>query len=678
MAWNVVARWDILARSTKGNRVAAPKEIIEAIRRDEYLIGVDLDPTLAHATGGLKRKLGKALSLLSEDLYSSDTHFVLELIQNADDNTYRSGAVPTISFLVRPNRIEVWNNESGFAEPHVRALCSVGESTKVKSEQLGFIGEKGIGFKSVFTISDAPEIHSSGFHFRFDLRGRKDPLGYVVPHWIDGVTDGATGTTIVLPAKDGKTFTRAVLHGVEAELLLFMRRLRVILVGDEQAAATRYARRDAAGVVVIRRTDGATAAVSRYVITRWLVDVRDLQEEKRPDVAQTKVILAFPVTQGRRAAAEASQRVFAFLPVRDYGFRFVIHGDFLLSSNREDVHREAPWNLRIRDQIAPAFVGAVETFKAHRRLSYSYYHFIPLLTHVTDEFFAPVVSEIHKGLIGAACMLTESGDWRAPGQVLQPDSECRQIIPNRELQRIVGKEYLSSKVSADSAVLDAIGCERFGMNHLLACLEDAEWVRTRAVDWFAVLYRYLTHRRTGSDAQRERLRSIKFLCLTSGDVTSLADGAVFLPFDRTRSYGFEHELRLLNAECLALGPEDAPKVSEFLRGLGVRPTVIHILQVKVDAEVGSPWTAWARYHRYCKIAAFTRISCVGTSTRTYAAHSHSIHRRQEGQRPRHSDGDSHPRPRHGRRGQRGRVARPAGRRSAAAHPSSRRRNLPNP
>ena len=36
-------------------------------------------------------RIGRALQRLSAELYSRDTHFVLELVQNADDNAYPSG-----------------------------------------------------------------------------------------------------------------------------------------------------------------------------------------------------------------------------------------------------------------------------------------------------------------------------------------------------------------------------------------------------------------------------------------------------------------------------------------------------------------------------------------------------------------------------------------------------------
>ncbi len=44
------------------------------------------------------------------------------------------------------------------------------------------LGQKGIGFKSVFRVTDRPEVHSNGFHICFDVNS--GPMGYILPHWI--------------------------------------------------------------------------------------------------------------------------------------------------------------------------------------------------------------------------------------------------------------------------------------------------------------------------------------------------------------------------------------------------------------------------------------------------------------------------------------------------------------
>jgi hypothetical protein len=106
--------------------------------------------------------LQNSLNKLSEDLYSSDVHFVSELVQNADDNKYEADAeaTPTLNMVLYPKALEIYNNEDGFTPENIDAIANISASTKVN--KTGYIGQKGIGFKSVFTVSDSPEIHSKG------------------------------------------------------------------------------------------------------------------------------------------------------------------------------------------------------------------------------------------------------------------------------------------------------------------------------------------------------------------------------------------------------------------------------------------------------------------------------------------------------------------------------------
>jgi hypothetical protein len=72
-------------------------------------------------------------------------------VQNADDNIYPENVEPTLTFILQESGIIVLNNEQGFSAKNIRALCDVGNSTK-KGSNVGYIGRKGIGFKSVFRV----------------------------------------------------------------------------------------------------------------------------------------------------------------------------------------------------------------------------------------------------------------------------------------------------------------------------------------------------------------------------------------------------------------------------------------------------------------------------------------------------------------------------------------------
>nr|GFA12935.1 histidine kinase-, DNA gyrase B-, and HSP90-like ATPase family protein [Tanacetum cinerariifolium] len=137
--------------STNNNEEDSAKKIIESIRREEF----GLDPSIS-------------TKLLSYDFFvvranpsrnvtervlniRVHSHFLLELVQNADDNVYPCDVEPTLTFILQEASVIVLNNERGFSAENIKALCDVGNSTK-KEPSAGYIGKKGIGFKSVFRV----------------------------------------------------------------------------------------------------------------------------------------------------------------------------------------------------------------------------------------------------------------------------------------------------------------------------------------------------------------------------------------------------------------------------------------------------------------------------------------------------------------------------------------------
>lgn len=106
------------------------------------------------------------ISILSDTIYQDRKHFLLELIQNADDAQF-SDKEASLTFIIYSDSIELRYNEHGFTVEDVIAITGAGISTKIDKKRLShsFIGEKGIGFKSVFALASIVEIESPPWHF---------------------------------------------------------------------------------------------------------------------------------------------------------------------------------------------------------------------------------------------------------------------------------------------------------------------------------------------------------------------------------------------------------------------------------------------------------------------------------------------------------------------------------
>lgn len=117
--------------------------------RDMYV----MDGETQTRTAGLREVAAGGLYVVGNELYSQAVHFLPEIIQNVEDNRYRAGIVPELDIsLVSGDVLRFEFNEVGFTKENVTAICKVNDSTKPRNREGGYIGHKGIGFKSLFKV----------------------------------------------------------------------------------------------------------------------------------------------------------------------------------------------------------------------------------------------------------------------------------------------------------------------------------------------------------------------------------------------------------------------------------------------------------------------------------------------------------------------------------------------
>ncbi len=149
-----------------------------------------------------------------------------------------------------------------------------------------------------------------------------------------------------------------MLDGFSPSLLLFLKRLKRLTVVDAPHGCRRvFQRHGLEREVVEVSADGQSA--------RYLMATRSISPGvSRLDVVveRTDVIVAIPLPAAGPACSTppGPQEVFAFLPVRSYGFRFVLQADFVLPSSREAIDCDSAWNQRLRAEVPAAFALAVE------------------------------------------------------------------------------------------------------------------------------------------------------------------------------------------------------------------------------------------------------------------------------------------------------------------------------
>ncbi|OLP79848.1 hypothetical protein AK812_SmicGene39802 [Symbiodinium microadriaticum] len=346
----------------------------------------------------LQQTVQGAVKRLSEDLYSGEAHFLLELLQNCDDCTYPEGETPTLRLTYEPRKdkfkelssfrvgdaveafLVVEHNERGFQEKNVIAICDIDKSTKQATDKK-FMGAKGIGFKSVFLVTATPVLHSRGFHFHFDAEAMQG-LGSLLPFPLKPASKPPRGTRLVLPLSSisgplRKRGLRApdvgkrALKDVQPTLLLFLRKVARVEAFDGDSGLQRVIskmRLPSEGQTNAEEINLKADEVNTWSPEespkseeqRWLIQTRgvEVQGDVESGSSVTELKLAFRLD----ANAGSTEKVYAWLPLQSYGLRFVVQADWKVPSSREAI-TDNVFNQQIREQVPAAFVEAAEAFR---------------------------------------------------------------------------------------------------------------------------------------------------------------------------------------------------------------------------------------------------------------------------------------------------------------------------
>lgn len=275
---------------------------------------------------------------LSYELYDTDTHFLLELLQNADDNTYDACEDPTLTITYQPGSLRVDCNETGFTARNVEAICTIGGSTK--GSVSGLTGEKGIGFKSVFKAADVVWISSNAYSFKFDKR---EKLGMICPSWAtfpQATSPNTTSMFLQLGSDYNEELLEKQLREFDPLQLIFLKRIRRIDLRVEQKAESnsngslRRADYSRHCQTITELATGRKKA--RFVVVKH--QIQQLPDEpRRPNCTQSELALAFPTGDSCSVGECSTQNVYATLPIRDYGLK-VEFGQSVVLCNEANEH----------------------------------------------------------------------------------------------------------------------------------------------------------------------------------------------------------------------------------------------------------------------------------------------------------------------------------------------------
>ncbi|KAK5991426.1 Heterokaryon incompatibility 6-like protein [Cladobotryum mycophilum] len=352
------------------------------------------------------------LKELSDGQNSNVFRVLYELLQNADDSRY-DARTPKVNIRFHDRLLLFESNEVGFSKDNVNSICHMAMGSKKGTQDADghrLIGEKGIGFKTVFMIATSVWVTSGYYSFRFDRNG---PLGRIRPIWDEDppgesmASEGFTSILLKLPDSTERPEDMSMISSEEVvrgmrELdsmdLLFLSRVKHVEIGVNDGGAwmsrifgssswqrTLRADKISGEPRILTSTKVYRDKVAEpHVVFRYPVSQLPRTSE-RLDRTTSEIVLVFP--QGlSRSSSIPTTKLYAYLPVRNYGFKFVVHSDFVLVSNREDM-KPIAWNKALVSRIPYALVEAIMHFRdQHLSLWFDWPLLLPLGELESDIF----------------------------------------------------------------------------------------------------------------------------------------------------------------------------------------------------------------------------------------------------------------------------------------------------
>lgn len=452
----------------------------------------------------------RAVSLISDLIFTRSTHFILEFIQNAEDAGLGQPNNGELNIQFSRKRILITHNAKLFTKNDVDSLCGI---RTTKKPELGSIGYLGIGFKSVFKVTDSPHIFSGEFQFKFDRNEWDNPdeePWQIIPLTVEKppIPVDPEKTIFFLPFKNENCYeeTKNELKNLGLHLYLFLKWLKKIEIIDEETNETILLENVGIEDRVLKLLKNGEE--ERFLIFRTDSKVPDdiltdsvTISAKRSKVTNREITVAFKIDDENNlcplSGSKAYGSIYSFLPLGEEhsGAEFLIQADFIVVPGRESINYEAKWNHWLVREIADLVKDSKGIFKKNDAWKNHYLALFEFSNYSGQPSFEKLFSpELHtpiQNFLSKNSILTQDGDFVDPNNAVVIREDAVNLLDPDDL-KIIFPEIQDPKPVSDQTELGPFSSDVPTVRILdIAKNEDfliEKAKKKNAIEWFRKLY----------------------------------------------------------------------------------------------------------------------------------------------------------------------------------------------
>ncbi len=450
--------------------------------------------------------------VLLSNRYGDSTHFIYELLQNAEDalkwrieDGRGSANVPgKVTFDLYKDRLEVRHFGATFSEMDVKGICGLVESTKPENGGSS-IGKFGIGFKSVYAFTKHPEIHSGDDHFLID--------SYVRPRAVAARYTDSEETLFYLPfdhqdVSPDTAFrkTSERLDKLDQRNLLFLNHIDQIEWKVEGGSSGNNIREVKRLNERCRRVTLVGQSGSVLLDEEWLVFERlVLTGENR----NSKVEIAFQLTKDADTGNDVinplvdTKLVVFFATEKSTNLGFLLQGPFHTTPSRDNIPEDDDWNRYLITETQALVISALQDLRDMHLLNANALEALPLdeSRFSKQSIFRPIFDTVKDELKQREFLPRYGGGYiSGKSAVLARSSELRELLNTEQLQLLYNRTeplyWITDDISVDRTpqirdyIVSKLGVDEMTPASLATKLNEAFFVQ-QSDTWMIRFYQFL-------------------------------------------------------------------------------------------------------------------------------------------------------------------------------------------
>lgn len=493
-------------------------------------------------------KNGFDLTTVLVGLYSDASHFVYEILQNAED-----AKATEITFDLQPDKLIINHNGIPFTDADIDAITGISNLQNDKKRNLEKIGKFGIGFKSVYAVTESPRIQSGIYDFQI--------INFVLPAKFSDNND-FPDTTITLKFDQRKRSSEEIFELIENKFenfehynLLFLSNLKKITLkwNNEKTTFSKNEKAIKGSNIAFNTSVSLNKNKTQYLVFKTNIVSQEFSKLKsKPNIA-----IAFEqdtINGVLQVVKSETSNLFAFFETGYETFlNYLIQAPFSTTPARDNIDFKLPVNISLLEELAQLMKQVLVYFKENKLITIDFLNQLPLNykidnSKVVYHFFFNAVKE--EFLSGGKYLPTmfKNNYQAAQDLAMVRGRELTSLISSvTDLQILFDKKYwLDPKITADKTpelynyLIYQLNIKEYTPDDFARKVTD-DFFLTKADSWMIRFYEFLNGKqeslwRSGNKKDQGALRQKAIIRLNNGEHSKPFDAndkpIVFLPLKK--------------------------------------------------------------------------------------------------------------------------------------------------